>query len=71
MPERSIQRDLSSQSAPDLAGRVVGRFRICGRLGIGGMGEVYLAEDTGLKRQVALKRIAPNARVDTKSRQRL
>ena len=71
MPERSIQRDLSSQSAPDLAGKVVGRFRIRGRLGSGGMGEVYLAEDTGLKRQVALKRIAPNARVDTKSRQRL
>jgi serine/threonine protein kinase/tetratricopeptide (TPR) repeat protein len=35
------------------------------------MGEVYLAEDTGLKRQVALKRIAPTIRVDTKSRQRL
>lgn len=35
------------------------------------MGEVYLAEDTGLKRRVALKRIAPTVRVDTKSRQRL
>jgi TolB-like protein len=35
------------------------------------MGEVYLAEDTGLKRQVALKRIAPALRADVKSRQRL
>jgi eukaryotic-like serine/threonine-protein kinase len=35
------------------------------------MGEVYLAQDTGLKRQVALKRITPALRVDTKSRQRL
>jgi len=71
MPERSVQRDLTSQSTPDLTGRVVGRFRICGRLGSGGMGEVYLAEDTGLKRRVALKRIAPTLRVNAKSRQRL
>ena len=35
------------------------------------MGEVYLAEDAGLKRQVALKRIAPAFRTDAKSRQRL
>jgi eukaryotic-like serine/threonine-protein kinase len=35
------------------------------------MGEVYLAEDTGLKRRVALKRIAPALRADAKSRQRL
>jgi TolB-like protein len=35
------------------------------------MGEVYLAEDTGLKRQVALKRIAPTLRADAKSHQRL
>ena len=32
---------------------------------------MYLAEDTRLKRQVALKRIAPTIRVDAKSRQRL
>jgi serine/threonine protein kinase/tetratricopeptide (TPR) repeat protein len=35
------------------------------------MGEVYLAEDTGLKRQVALKRISPALRADAESRQRL
>jgi len=35
------------------------------------MGEVYLADDTGLKRQVALKRIAPTMSGDSKSRQRL
>jgi serine/threonine protein kinase/tetratricopeptide (TPR) repeat protein len=35
------------------------------------MGEVYLADDTGLKRQVALKRISPALRADAESRQRL
>ena len=47
-----------------LTGTVIGRFRVGGRLGAGGMGEVYIAEDLTLKRKVALKRVSPALRDD-------
>lgn len=38
-----------------MTGKVIGSYKVLSRLGKGGMGEVYLAEDTKLDRKVALK----------------
>jgi eukaryotic-like serine/threonine-protein kinase len=58
-------------AADALAGTTVGRFAISRRLGAGGMGQVYCAEDTTLKRTVAIKRMAPQANSTEADRKRL
>jgi eukaryotic-like serine/threonine-protein kinase len=58
-------------AADTLAGSTVGRFVISERLGTGGMGQVYGAEDTTLKRFVAIKRMAPQANSTDADRKRL
>ncbi|MGD0571016.1 MAG: protein kinase [Candidatus Sulfotelmatobacter sp.] len=58
-------------AADALAGTTVGRFAISKRLGAGGMGQVYSAEDTTLKRFVAIKRMAPDPSSTVADRKRL
>ncbi|MGI9101757.1 MAG: protein kinase domain-containing protein [Terriglobales bacterium] len=65
MADAPVQQQPPPES---LTGAVVGRFAVRQRLGEGGMGEVYLAEDTKLHRMVALKRMAPHLRSDPQYR---
>jgi serine/threonine-protein kinase len=54
----------------DLTGRTLGDYRVLRRLGAGGMGQVYLAEQVSLKRKVALKILRPDLAADPSSLQR-
>ncbi|KPK53324.1 MAG: hypothetical protein AMS22_07545, partial [Thiotrichales bacterium SG8_50] len=57
-----------SASGYDLVGRKVGSFEIVEMIGRGGMGVVYLAHDTKLKRSVAIKSV-PAALADDSTAQ--
>ncbi|MFO0576507.1 MAG: bifunctional serine/threonine-protein kinase/ABC transporter substrate-binding protein [Polyangia bacterium] len=53
-----------------LIGKSIGRYRILMRLGRGGMGLVYEAEDALLNRRVAVKFLPPNMQGDVRLRER-
>ncbi len=60
-----------SPAAKALIGRQIGPYAIQESLGYGGMGVVYLAEDTRLNRKVAIKALAEHLGCDERSRERL
>src|SRR5262249_22378209 len=55
---------------PDLTGKMLGDFHILRRLGEGGMGQVYLAEQVSLKRPIALKILKAELAANPKALQR-
>ena len=54
-----------------MVGRSLGHYRVLRELGAGGMGEVYLAHDPSLDRQVALKFLTESLGKDELARQLL
>jgi WD40 repeat protein/tRNA A-37 threonylcarbamoyl transferase component Bud32 len=60
---------LAPAQGPDEIGRL-GPYRVLKALGAGGMGFVFLAEDVGLRRRVALKAMLPEVAAHAANRQR-
>lgn len=62
---------LAEDEAHPIEGLVLNRYRIEKLLGVGGMGQVYLAEDTNLAHKVAIKFLPPYMATDELAKRRL
>jgi len=66
--------DLMSESQTEIEsmdGRTISHYSILRKLGAGGMGEVYLAQDTTLSRKVAIKFLSRNSVAGEQAKKRL
>lgn len=63
-------RAMAEDQGGSLAGSRFGSYKVLSLLGTGGMGEVYLAEDTSLDRKVALKLLPAFMRDDLTAKKR-
>ena len=68
---RGVTPRSPAHDASTTAGRTIGPYLIRDEIGRGGMGVVYLAEDTRLSRRVALKAIHPSLVASPEQRERL